>query len=124
MNKGSHLLPLSGIALALVICVVWGGNYTAAATGMQHFSPFLFMILRFILLFVLLVPFLRRPPPGQWGRLIAVCLFFMLPVLLTVVFSFTNMSTSTGIKGGDYLISQGQLDRLESAGVSAGAIRQ
>lgn len=54
--------------------------------------------------------------------LIAVCLFFMLPVLLTVVFSFTNMSTSTGIKGGDYLISQGQLDRLESAGVSAGAI--
>ena len=75
MNKGAHLLPLSGIALALVICVVWGGNYTAAATGMQHFSPFLFMILRFILLFVLLVPFLRRPPPGQWGRLIAVCLF-------------------------------------------------
>ena len=75
MIRGSQLLPPSGLALALVICVVWGGNYTAAANGMQHFSPFLFMILRFVLLLALLFPFLRKPPPGQWMRLIAVCLF-------------------------------------------------
>jgi len=41
---------------------------------MQHFSPFLFMILRFCLLLVILLPFIRRPPPGQWLRLILVCL--------------------------------------------------
>ena len=29
--------------------------------------------------------------------IVAVVIFFLLPVLLTVVFAFTNMSTSTGI---------------------------
>lgn len=67
-------MPPAGLALALVICVVWGGNFTAAANGMQHFSPFLFMILRFILLLALLFPFLRLPPRAQWLRLVAVCL--------------------------------------------------
>lgn len=67
-------MPLRDLALILVICVVWGGNFVAAAQGMQHFSPFLFMILRFLLVLALLVPFLRLPPPGQWPRLIGVCL--------------------------------------------------
>jgi inositol-phosphate transport system permease protein len=44
--------------------------------------------------------------------LIAVIIFFLLPVLLTVVFSFTNMSTSTGIMGGDYRISAEDLRNL------------
>ena len=67
-------MPLRDLALIGVICVVWAGNFTAAAQGMQHFSPFLFMILRFLLVLLLLAPFLRRPPPGQWPRLIGVCL--------------------------------------------------
>jgi O-acetylserine/cysteine efflux transporter len=67
-------MPLRDLALVLVICVVWAGNFIAAAQGMQHFSPFLFMILRFGLVLLLVAPFLRAPPPGQWGRLIAVCL--------------------------------------------------
>lgn len=56
--------------------------------------------------------------------LIAVCLFFLLPVLFTVVFSFTNMSTATGITGGEYLISQRQIDQLETKGVSADTIER
>ena len=71
----SHHMPLRDLGLILIICVVWGGNFTAAAQGMQHFSPFLFMILRFLLVLALLFPFLRKPPAGQWGTLIAVCLF-------------------------------------------------
>jgi O-acetylserine/cysteine efflux transporter len=67
-------MPLRDLALVLVICVVWAGNFIAAAQGMQHFSPFLFMILRFLLVLAMLAPFLRRPPPGQWPRLAAVCL--------------------------------------------------
>jgi hypothetical protein len=31
-------MPLRDLALILVICVVWGGNFVAAAQGMQHFS--------------------------------------------------------------------------------------
>jgi O-acetylserine/cysteine efflux transporter len=32
------------------------------------------MSLRFLLVLVVLLPFLRLPPPGQWGRMIFVCL--------------------------------------------------
>jgi O-acetylserine/cysteine efflux transporter len=70
-----YRMPVRDLALILLVCLAWAGNYTAGAHGMQHFTPFLFMILRFIILLSLLAPFLRRPPPGQWPRLIAVCLF-------------------------------------------------
>jgi len=70
----SYKLPARDLGLVLVICIVWAGNFTAGASGMRHFSPFLFMILRFSLLLLLLLPFIRRPPHGQWIRLIAVCL--------------------------------------------------
>lgn len=67
-------MPVRDLALIFVICIVWGGNFTAAAQGMQHFSPFLFMILRFLLVLAILFPFLRKPPSGQWGHLVTVCL--------------------------------------------------
>ena len=37
--------------------------------------------------------------------LILVVLFFLSPVILTGVFSFTNMSTATGITGGAYKLT-------------------
>ena len=37
--------------------------------------------------------------------LILVLFFFLTPVIMTGVFSFTNMSTATGITGGVYLIT-------------------
>ena len=56
--------------------------------------------------------------------MIAVLIFFLLPVLLTVVFSFTNMSTSTGIMGGDYRIINDQLRSLPDAGISAKSVEK
>jgi inositol-phosphate transport system permease protein len=41
--------------------------------------------------------------------LVLVVLFFLMPVVLTGVFAFTNMSTATGITGGAYQISPGAL---------------
>jgi O-acetylserine/cysteine efflux transporter len=70
----SSPLKYRDLALIFVICLVWGGNFTAAAKGMQHFSPFLFMILRFFLVLAVLAPFLRLPPRGQFPRLAFVCL--------------------------------------------------
>lgn len=66
-------LPARDLVLILIICLVWSGNFIAASFGMQHFSPFLFMAARFAILLLLLLPFLRPPPPGQWVRLIGVC---------------------------------------------------
>lgn len=43
---------------------------------------------------------------------VLVILFFLVPVALTAVFSFTNMSTATGITGGAYQIAPNSLQRL------------
>ena len=61
-----------------------------------------------------------RPPLLAAGflspALIVAAVFFLLPVLLTVMFAFTNMSTATGILGGDYLLTQTQVRRLGEQG--------
>ena len=50
--------------------------------------------------------------------LIIVVLFFLAPVVLTIFFAFSNMSTSTGITGGDYLLNETNLRDLSETGVS------
>lgn len=67
-------MPLRDLVLIFLVCMAWGFNFVAAAQGMQHFSPYTFMLLRFALVLLLLLPFLRKPPAGQWGRLVFVCL--------------------------------------------------
>lgn len=47
--------------------------------------------------------------------MIIVVVFFLMPVILTAVFSFTNMSTATGISGGAYQITPNSIQRLRSA---------
>ncbi|WP_319412590.1 sugar ABC transporter permease [uncultured Cohaesibacter sp.] len=44
--------------------------------------------------------------------LVMVLLFFLIPVVLTGVFAFTNMSTATGISGGDYMITPQSIRHL------------
>ncbi|OCP19201.1 MULTISPECIES: sugar ABC transporter permease [unclassified Ensifer] len=43
---------------------------------------------------------------------IMILLFFLMPVVLTAVFSLTNMSTATGISGGAYQVTQAAVNRL------------
>lgn len=45
--------------------------------------------------------------------------FFLMPVVLTTYFAFTNMSTSTGITGGSHVITGSLLRELGSQGVAA-----
>ncbi|MFA1623513.1 ABC transporter permease subunit [Rhizobium mongolense] len=44
---------------------------------------------------------------------IMIVLFFLMPVVLTAVFSFTNMTTATGISGGAYQIAPNSLIALK-----------
>ncbi|PSH62952.1 ABC transporter permease [Phyllobacterium brassicacearum] len=44
--------------------------------------------------------------------IVLVVLFFLVPVALTAVFSFTTMSTSTGITGGAYQLAPNAIQRL------------
>lgn len=67
-------MSLRDISLLVLVCLIWGFNFIAAARGMQHFSPLVFMSLRFLMVLAVMLPFLRWPPRGQWVRLILVCL--------------------------------------------------
>ncbi|NOT88430.1 MAG: DMT family transporter [Lysobacter sp.] len=62
------------IALALLICTVWAGNFLTSAHALREIPPFLFSALRMGMLAVLLCAFVRLPPRAQWPRLIAVAL--------------------------------------------------
>ncbi|MEF2073678.1 carbohydrate ABC transporter permease [Consotaella aegiceratis] len=44
--------------------------------------------------------------------------FFVVPALLTAIFSFTNMSSATGISGGAYVISSNLLRDLNGTGMA------
>ncbi|MBP1849141.1 carbohydrate ABC transporter permease [Rhizobium halophytocola] len=49
--------------------------------------------------------------------LVVLIAFFLTPVVLTAIFAFTNMSTSTGISGGAYVITGNLLTHLKDEGV-------
>ncbi|UNK48836.1 DMT family transporter [Lysobacter sp. S4-A87] len=62
------------LVLVLLVVVAWAVNFLTSALAMREIPPFLFTALRFALLALPLVWLLKRPAPGQWPRLIAVCL--------------------------------------------------
>jgi inositol-phosphate transport system permease protein len=58
-----------------------------------------------------------RIPLAFWfllPSLIAILLFFFLPVILTFAISFTNMGSETGISGSRYVFSQDRLEALKA----------
>jgi inositol-phosphate transport system permease protein len=56
--------------------------------------------------------------------LIAVVIFYLLPVVMTAVFAFTNMSTATGIRGGDYMLTEDSLRDLGEDGLNEATLTQ
>lgn len=47
--------------------------------------------------------------------LVAALVFYILPVLMTAVIAFTDMSTATGIRGGEYALTERSLQTLAAA---------
>lgn len=62
------------VALALLICIVWAGNFLTSAHALREIPPFLFSALRMGMLAVLLCWAVRMPPRAQWSRLVAVAM--------------------------------------------------
>jgi len=61
-------LPPRDLALVLVICVVWAGNFLTSAYALREIPPFLFTAVRLAILALALGPFVRPPPRGPWPR--------------------------------------------------------
>lgn len=61
------------LALMLLICAIWGGNFVVSKLAVGHFPPVLFTALRFALLAVLMAPWLKWKP-GQMGSVLLAAL--------------------------------------------------
>ncbi len=66
-------MAIYDLLLALLANTAWAFNFVAGKVGMEHFPPLLFTTLRFVILIVLLFPFLRIIP-GQMVDVIRLAL--------------------------------------------------
>ena len=66
-------MPSKHFALLLSICLLWAGNFIAAAWAVGELEPITFTVVRFALVLALLLPLLRLPERRQWPRLVACC---------------------------------------------------
>ena len=66
-------MPPSHLLFLLLICLIWAGNFIAAALAVGHLQPLTFTVLRFSVVLGLLLPFLRWPARNQWPTLLAAC---------------------------------------------------
>ncbi len=69
-----HGLVGRDLALVALVCLAWAGNFITSKLALREFPPLLFTGLRLVLLGALMLPFLKKPAPGQWPRLATVCI--------------------------------------------------
>ncbi len=62
------------LALMLLICIIWGFNFVAAKVGVREIPPLLFTGLRFSILAIALLPFLK-PARGRMRDVVVIALF-------------------------------------------------
>lgn len=55
---------------------------------------------------------------------VAVTLFFVIPVFMTGVFSFTTMGSNTGILGSRYVVSESAIRTLKNGGMDAALLQK
>ncbi|HZH43311.1 MAG TPA: DMT family transporter [Lysobacter sp.] len=67
-------MPPRDLALVLLICLAWAGNFLTSAYALREIPPLLFTAVRFGLLALALVALLKPPARGQWPRLIGASL--------------------------------------------------
>jgi len=80
--------------LAVVVAALWGGNFLAIHYGLDHFPPLLLASLRFLVLAVPTVLFVR-PPSVRWRWLIGYGLGFG-----TAQFAFLFLAMAGGLPTG------------------------
>ncbi len=69
------MLSRNHLLLVYFVCLIWGYNFIAIVMALDDFGPFSLTVIRFVVVLLVLFPFLRQPLDGQWIRLALVCLF-------------------------------------------------
>ena len=86
-------MALPHIGLALLVNFIWGFSFVAAKVAMGHYSPLLFTSLRFILVALLLAPYLKVAP----GRMRFVLSIAMLVGVTHFTFLYLGLNTAGGV---------------------------
>ncbi len=73
-HQGSSALSLTDIGVLLAMQFVWGGSFVISKVAVAELPPLLFMGLRFLIVSILLLPFLRWHK-GQMGYVALISLF-------------------------------------------------
>jgi len=55
-------MPIKHVLFALFVCFIWGVNFTVMKIGLMQLDPYLFGFLRFSIVLVLLLPWLKIVP--------------------------------------------------------------
>jgi O-acetylserine/cysteine efflux transporter len=70
-------MPLLAILAAILVSFCWGANFSASKMAVMHFSPFLTIMLRFIGVCALLLPFIPRHGWPNWRDMALLSLFYI-----------------------------------------------
>jgi O-acetylserine/cysteine efflux transporter len=90
-------MKLSHLAVAALVCLVWGANTVAAKVGVNAFPPIFFTALRFLAVLVFLSPWLRTAPVrGLWGRLVP-AVFFIGALHFALIFTGVSLSSASAM---------------------------
>ena len=87
-------MPARSAALLVLVAFVWGVNFVAIHVGLDHFPPLLFSALRFTLVAIPAIFFIKRPPVALKY---VVAVGFMLGV---VKFALVFLSIDAGLPAG------------------------
>ncbi len=66
-------MPPLHFLLLFAICLIWAGNFIAAAFAVRELEPITFTVARYLLVLALVFPLLRWPARDQWWKLLACC---------------------------------------------------
>lgn len=79
------------ILFALLVVIVWAGNFVAAKFSLEHFPPVFLTMLRFVFTAALIVPFVKKPKPGDMKTIL------FIAMLSTMHFTLPYAGMSLGL---------------------------
>lgn len=85
-------MPVYAVLAALLVACCWGGNFAASKFALEAFTPFLTVLLRFVVVTLVLIPFAMRLPRPNLKHMTVIAIF-----LIVIHFAFIFISMTMGL---------------------------
>jgi O-acetylserine/cysteine efflux transporter len=91
-------MPIHAILAAILVSFCWGANFTASKFAMEFFPPFLTILIRFVGLSLLLLPFiLRQKLPNLKDMLVLSLLYIGMHFAMIFFAMYMGLSVTSAI---------------------------